>query len=207
MKPLLYLQLKRNGYFLLLFLIIIFGISLFYIQSKDVMPLFIYALVVSSSSFRHMSLLKIQKMRHFIHSFPISRRDIVTATYTSVLIYIFMIYVVLLPALLYAEIQRTEEEHLFIPFTGFFAVSIASAAMEIYLNFRSNDFKESMTDSLLSSFGALFFLLPPHMGLLLLWDHEPSFYLRLLVFPIISMILFYFSLKKSIRLYETKEVI
>ena len=146
-------------------------------------------------------------MRYLVHSFPISRRDIVTAVYTSVLFHIVMIYVVLLPAQIYTDIQRTEGDHFFIPFAGFFAVSIASAAIEMYFNFYGKHFKESMTDSLLGLFAALFFILFPHLALLLIWDHEPSFYLRLLIFPMISMILFYFSLKKSIRLYETKEVI
>ncbi len=207
MKALLYLQLKNNGKSMLLVLSIAFVISLFSIRNENTMPAVIYALIFTTSSFRHMSLLKEQKMRYFVHSFPVSRQDIVTAIYTSVLIHIIMIYAVLLPAQIYTELQRTEGDHFLVPFAGFFAVSIASAAIEIYLNFYGKHFEESMTDSLLGLCAALFLILFPHFGLLLIWDHEPSFYWRLLVFPIISIILFYFSLKKSIRLYETKEVI
>lgn len=207
MKALLYLQLKRNGKSMLFVLFITFGFSLFSVRNENTMPALIYALIFTTSSFRHLSLLKEQKMRYFVHSFPISRRDIVTAVYTSVLFHIIMIYTVLLPVQIYTEIQRTEGDHFLIPFAGFFAVSIASAAIEIYLNFHGKHFEESMTDSLLGLFAALFFILFPHLGLLLIWDHQPSFYLRLLIFPTISVILFYFSLKKSIRLYKTKEVI
>lgn len=206
MKALLHLQLKNNGFSILLVLILTFVISLLFAQNEDGMSIAIYALIFSLNSYRSFSLLKEQKMRYFIHSLPIARREIVTAIYVSTLFYISIIYLVLLPSQIYRSFYQNELEDFLIPFAGLFAVSIASAALEIYLNFRSNDFKESMTDSLLSLFGALFFILLPHMGLLL-WNHEPSFYLRLLVFPIISIVLFYFSLKKSIRLYETKEVI
>lgn len=206
MKALLHLQLKNNGISILFVLILTFVISLLYAQDEDRMSIAIYALIFSLNSYRSFSLLKEQKIRYFIHSLPIARREIVTAIYVSTLFYISIIYLVLLPTQIYRGFYQNELEDFLIPFAGLFAVSIASAALEIYLNFRSNDFKESMTDSLLSLFGALFFILLPHMGLLL-WNHEPSFYLRLLVFPIISIVLFYFSLKKSIRLYETKEVI
>lgn len=206
MKALLHLQLKNNGSSMLFSIITTIGISLLFVRNENAMPLIIYALALSSSSFRHMSFLKDQKMRYLVHSLPVSRQEIVTATYASVLVYIVMIYSVIFPLQFHRGIQQNTLEDFLIPFAGFFAVSIVSVAMEMYFRFHSNPFKESMTDYLLSLLSPLFFILLPH-SLLHLWDHEPSFYIRLLVFPVISILLFYWSLKKSIRLYETKEVI
>ena len=206
MKALLHLQLKNNGKSMLSSIIFTVIISLLFIRNKDVMPIMIYALVISSGSFRHMSLLQDKKMRYFVHSLPVSRQEIVTATYASVLVYIVVIYSVIFPLQFQRGIQQNELEDFLIPFTGFLAVSIVGAAMEMVFRFHTNPFRESMTDSFLSFFGALLFILMPHL-LLNLWDHEPSFHIRLLVFPVISIMLFYWSLKKSIRLYETKEVI
>ena len=206
MKALLQLQFKNNGYSMLFSIIATIGFSLLFVRNENVMPLLIYALALSSGSFRHMSFLKDPKMRYLVHSLPVSRQEIVTATYTSVLVYIVMIYSVIFPIQFYRGLQQNELEDFLVPFAGFFAVSIVGAAMEMYFRFHSNPFKESMTDYLLSFFGALLFILMPHC-LLCWWDHEPSFYIRLLVFPIISIMLFYWSLKKSIHLYETKEVI
>ncbi|MGM9949681.1 MAG: ABC-2 transporter permease [Lysinibacillus sp.] len=206
MKALLHLQLKNNGRSMLFSIIFTIGISLLFVRTEDVMPIMIYALVMSSGSFRHMSLLQDKKMRYFVHSLPVSRQEIVTATYASVLVYILMIYSMIFPIQVYKGIQQSELEDFLVPFTGFLAVSIVGAAMEMYFRFHSNPFQESMTDSLLGFFGALLFILMPHF-LLLLWDHEPSFYIRLLVFPAISIMLFYWSLKKSIHLYEAKEII
>lgn len=205
MKGLLHLQYKMNKRGLLINVIAITMIGLLFMRSTGETTIPIIAFILSMGTIRGASLLKDKNTRMLVHSFPIKRRTIVTGTYVSVLFYLFMFYSLLAPFQVVKGQQQADLHNFLVLYVGFFAAIIAYAAVDLYGMFKGDPSQESTTDSLLISFGAIFFIMLPH-SLLSSWEHEPSFYLRLFVFPVISIMLFYFSLQKSIRLYETKEI-
>ena len=206
MKTMLHLQYEMNKRMLLVQLIVLPIIGLIFMHTSNEISIPIFALIFSMGAARSLSLLKDKNTRLLVHSFPIERKAIVAGTYIPVLLYVFMIYAFLSPFQILKGLEQGDLHNLLIPYVGFFAATIAYAALDLRGMLKGDSSRESTTDSLLISFGTLFFIMLPHC-LLCWWDHEPSFYIRLLVFPIISIMLFYWSLKKSIHLYETKEVI
>ncbi|WP_413365583.1 ABC-2 transporter permease [Lysinibacillus sp. 3P01SB] len=206
MKAMLHLQYGMNKRSLLIRLVGLAIVGLIFMHSSSEISIPIFAFVSCMGAARSITLLKDKNTRILVHSFPIERKTIVTGTYIPVLLHVFMIYALLSPFQVFKGQEQGDLHNFLIPYIGLFAATIAYAALDLRGIFKGDPSLDSMTDSLLISFGTLFSIMLPHC-LLCWWDHEPSFYIRLLVFPTISIMLFYWSLKKSIRLYETKEII
>ncbi|MER1984810.1 MAG: ABC-2 transporter permease [Solibacillus sp.] len=206
MNALLHLQWSMHKSKLLFFLIGISLITYFFHNAGTEMSLVTFALVFSANSIDITKrMLTDNNGQLSIYSMPIARQTIIKNLYIVNFIFCTIIFALILPAQIYSGVKSEELNMYLITFAGFYGGCIIGTAF--HLAFQLKNIKNTSTSELfLSSIGGIMLILIPHMGISFI-PHEPSFWLRLLIMPTISVGLYMYLAKRGIKKFADRELI
>ena len=137
---------------------------------------------------------------------PIKREYIVkSSTFFSSLI-IAIIFAISLPFQIKAGIAHEDLQLYLGIFIGFFSSSLLANIVQHYFIFTNERVEIRSIENILALFGSIFFVMLPH-ALFCLNGPEETFYLRIMIMPLITCLLCYLLLKKTIRYYKNKEIV
>lgn len=197
MLPLLKIQYQVRKQLILLYFVIIVGIGI-YFSTKDTMllPLFCY---IFSVNFLSHTFLSSHQFYRLLAIMPIEKGHIVKCIALFSFLFIIVTFIIILPFQL--KDDYVESISLLI---GFFSCAIVSSAVGQSFLFTNEKFEIGFGENMLSMFASLLILFP---HALFYWiEHEPTFYLRLLLAPTLALAFYYWRMKVHITYLEKREI-
>lgn len=206
MNALLHLQWSLHKSKLLFCLLGIGLITYFFHDSGTEMSLVTFALVFAANSIDSTKrMLTDNNGQLSIYSMPIARQTIIKNLYIVNFVFCTAIFALILPAQLYSGIKSEDLAMYVMAFTGFYGGCLIGTAFHLSFQLK-NIAHASTSESFLSSIAGIMLILIPHMGICLI-PHEPSFSLRLLIMPTISIVLYIYLAKRGIKKFADRELL
>lgn len=206
MKALLQLQwsLHKSSIWLTITAVLILGF-LFY-NNVNEMALISFALAFTINSVTlSKRIFTDSRTELLLYAMPISRATLIKNLYVTNFLLCSIIYLLILPMQIVGGLAHNELTSYSIALFGFYGGSLIGTAY--HLSFQLKDLSEdSWLDSLLSIGAGMFVIVVPHM-LLSFIEHAPTFWLRLLIMPIVSLILYRYLMNRGIRKFSDRELL
>ena len=184
-----------------LFVILILMFNSIMIPTNLPVLTFILSMNLSNSS----TFLSNKNFYYILHTMPIKREHIVksSAFFSSLIIIIF--FAIPLPFQIRFGIANEELQEYLAIFTGFFSSSLLVNVVQHYFIFTNEKLEIHSTENILAVFGSITFVIVPH-AIICLSGSEETFYIRMMIMPLITCLLCYVILKKTIKHYNNKEI-
>ncbi|MFF5993365.1 ABC-2 transporter permease [Lysinibacillus sp. KU-BSD001] len=186
----------------LLFLIVLLLIISFLFPASNI-PIFTYIMAINaitSSTF-----LSNNAFYRTLHTMPVKRESIVKSSYTFSFLFVSIIFMILALFQVNTGMSYENPQEHWGFFTGFFGSAIVAIALQQYFIFTNEKVMKSSVDHALATFGSLFVIMAPHAAFCLIGPEE-TFYIRMMIMPIISCAFYVIILKISIRAYKKREL-
>jgi len=190
----------------LLFLLVALLIILVLFSSAIPTSLPFIAFILSTNLLMSSILLSNKSFSYVLHTMPIKREHIVkSSAFTSSLL-VTIIFAILLPFQIKEGIAHDNIHESVGIFIGFFSSSLLANVVQHYFIFTNEKLQISSGENALTLVGTMFVVMAPH-AIFCLIGSEETFYLRMMIMPLITCLLYYFILKIIIRHYKKKEIV
>lgn len=204
MKALLQLQWSLHKSTLLFFIIGIGIIAYFFHDAESEMSLVTFALVFSMSSISN-RIFTSQNTQYVLYSMPISQQTLIKSLYVTNFVICTVIFSLILPIQIYSGLVYDSLNAYIITLTGFYGGCLIGMAFHLSFQLQNID-NDSSLESFLSCITGMMLISLPHMAITSI-SHEPTFWLRLLVMPAISLILYVYLMHRGIKKFSDRELI
>lgn len=192
----------------LLFLLVCLFIILIFMFSSITIPtnLPILAFILSMSLSTNSTFLPNKTFYYILHTMPIKRENIVKSSAFSSSLLVTIIFAVLLPFQIKEGIAHENIQQYVAIFIGLFSSALLANIVQHYFIFTNEQLNIGSGENALALVGSLFIVMVPHAVFCLIGS-EGTFYIRMMIMPLITCLLYYFILKRIIRHYKNKEII
>ena len=190
----------------LLFLLVLLFIILVLFSSAIATSLPFIAFILSTNLSLTLTFLSNKKFYYLLHTMPLKRDHIVKSSVFHSFLPIIIIYTIVLPFQIKEGIAQENLQESLGFFIGFFSCSLLANVVHHYFIFTNEKLQISLGEHTLSLVGMTFVIMAPH-ALFCLIGSEETFYLRMMIMPLITCLLCYVLLKKTIKYYKNKEIV
>ena len=190
----------------LLFLLV--GLFIILILFSSTMPtnLPLIAFILSTNLSLTLTFLSNKKFYYLLHTMPLKRDYIVKGSVFYSFLPVIITYTIVLPFQIKEGIAHENMQESLGFFIGFFSCSLLANVVEHYFIFTNEKLQISAGENALALVITIFFIMAPH-AFFFLNGSEETFYLRMMIMPLITILLCYLLLKKTIKYYENKEIV
>lgn len=203
MNALLQLQWSMHKGMLLFTIIFAIVLSFFYDFATEI-SLLIFALIVSMNNIATSKRFLTENDGYLlIYSMPIARTTIIKSLYVFNFLFCTFVFVLLAPAQLYNGFVKQDFYLYTGALFGFYGACLLGTAFQLSFQLE-NLKKDQMFESTLSMVVGLMIVVIPHLAICWI-DHEPSFWLRVLIMPISSVIVYFQLMQKSMKKFSLIE--
>ena len=193
---------KKTLLFLLVGLLIIL-ICIFTFSSTNLSFLaFILSINLSTSS----TFLSNNNFYHILHTMPIKREHIVKSSVLFSSFLVIIIFTIVLPYQIKEGIVNENAQESVGMFIGFFSSALFANVVQHYFIFTNEKLQISSGENALALVSTIFVVMAPH-AIFCLIGPEETFYLRMMIMPLITCLLYYFFLKITIRKFKKREFV
>ncbi|WP_431029515.1 ABC-2 transporter permease [Lysinibacillus sp. LZ02] len=187
---------------MLLFLIVALPIIVFLLPASNIS---IFAYIMAINAITSSTFLSNNTFYRTLHTMPLKREHIVKSSYTFSFLFVSIIFMILALSQVSTGITHENPQEHWGFFTGFFGSAIVVIALQQYFMFTNEKITKSSVDNALATFGSLFVIMIPHAAFCLIGPEE-TFYIRMMIMPMISCMLYFIMLKISTRAYKKREL-
>ena len=190
----------------LLFLLVGLLIILILFSSAIPTSLPFIAFILSTNLSMTLTFLSNKNFYYLLHTMPLKREPIVKSSILSSFLLVIIIYTIVLPFQIKEGIAHENIHESVGFFIGFFSSSLLANVVQHYFIFTNEKLQISSGEHILALVGTIFVVMVPH-AIFCLIGSEETFYLRMMIMPLITCLLYYFILKITIRHYKKKEFV
>ena len=190
----------------LLFLLVALLIILVLFSSAIPTSLPFIAFILSTNLSMTLTFLSNKNFYYLLHTMPLKRESIVKSSILSSFLLVIIIYTIVLPFQIKEGIAQENIHESAGFFIGFFSSSLLANVVQHYFIFTNEKLQISSGEHTLALVGTIFVVMVPH-AIFCLIGPEETFYLRMMIMPLITCLLYYFILKIIIRHYKKKEIV
>ena len=189
----------------LLFLLVALFIILIYTFTFISTNLSFFAFILSINLLTGSTFLSEGNFHHILHTMPIKREHIVKSSVLFSSFLVIIIFTIVLPYQIKEGIVNENVQESVGMFIGFFSSSLLANIVQHYFIFTNEKLQISWGENTLALFGSIFVVMFPH-ALFYFNGSEETFYIRVIIMPLITCLLCYLILKKTIKYYKNREV-
>ena len=190
----------------LLFLLVLLFIILILFSSAIATSLPFIAFILSTNLSLTLTFLSNKKFYYLLHTMPLKRDHIVKSSVFYSFLPIIITYTIVLPFQIKEGIAQENMQESLGFFIGFFSCSLLANVVEHYFIFTNEKLQISPGENALALVSTIFVVMAPH-AIFCLIGPEETFYLRMMIMPLITCLLCYLLLKKTIKYYKNKEIV
>ena len=190
----------------LLFLLVGLLIILILFSSTLSTSLPFIAFILSTNLSMPLTFSTIKSFYHRLSTMPLKRDHIVKSSILFSSLLVIIIYTIVLPFQIKEGIVQENINESIGFFIGFFSSSLLANIVQYYFIYTNEKLQISSGENALALVGTIFFVMAPHAAFCLIGSEE-TFYLRIMIMPLITFLLYHFIFKITIRHFKKREFV